>query len=134
MNALDVRKASTEDSEFLASVLVLADQDRLAGRDGWDREQFVDRCRTQTGEEVAGKVANSLTSVVEADGMPVGRLRVVRTSEELYIAGIQVLPEHQGRGIGSEVVRSARGEGRRKGLFSFSTSSGCQASIHAARL
>ncbi len=116
MNALEVRKASTEDFEFLASLLVLADQDRLAGRDGWEREQFVDRCRSQTGEEVAGKVANSLTSVVEADGMPVGRLRVVRTSEELYIAGIQVLPEHQGRGIGSKVVRSVIGEGRRKGL------------------
>ena len=78
MNALEVRKASTKDFEFLASLLFLADQDRLAGRDGWDREQFVDRCRTQTGEEVAGKVANSLTSVVEADGMPVGRLPVVR--------------------------------------------------------
>ena len=116
MNALEVRKALTEDLEFLASVLILADQDRLAGREGWDREQFVDRCRTQTGEEVTGKVANSLTSVVEADGVPVGRLRVVRTSEELFIAGIQVLPEHQGRGIGSRVVRSVIDEGRREGL------------------
>ena len=35
MNALEVRKASTKDFEFLASLLFLADQDRLAGRDGW---------------------------------------------------------------------------------------------------
>ena len=54
--------------------------------------------------------------MVEADGVPVGRLRVVRTSEELFIAGIQVLPEHQGRGIGSRVVRSVIDEGRREGL------------------
>ena len=116
MIALEVREASTEDFEFLASLLVLVDEDRLAGREGWDREQFVDRCRTQTGEEVAGKVANSLTSVVEADGTPVGRLRVVRMSDELFIAGVQVLPEHQGKGIGSEVVGSVMDEGRRKGL------------------
>ena len=33
MNALEVRKASKEDLEFLASVLILADQDTLAGRE-----------------------------------------------------------------------------------------------------
>lgn len=69
-----------------------------------------------TREEVEGKEENSLTYVVEADGTPVGRLRVVRTDEELLIAGIQILPVYQRKGIGSEVIRSLMGEAKRNAL------------------
>jgi ribosomal protein S18 acetylase RimI-like enzyme len=31
----------------------------------------------------------------------VGRLRVVRSGESIYIGGIQIPPEHQGKGIGT---------------------------------
>lgn len=39
--------------------------------------------------------------VIQFEGKDVGRLRVVRTSESIYIGGIQILPEFQGKGIGT---------------------------------
>lgn len=35
---------------------------------------------------------------------PVGRLRVVR-GEEIYIGGMQILPEHRGKGIGTKILQ-----------------------------
>ena len=116
MKALSIREATIDDIEFLVSVLLLADRDRLATTDGWDSDRFVDRSRAATTEEVAGKVENSSTYVVEADTTPVGRLRVVRSREGLLIAGIQILPVHQRKGIGSELIRSVIGEAKQKAL------------------
>lgn len=41
--------------------------------------------------------------VIQLNGIDVGRLRVVRSSDEIYIGGIQILPEFQHKGIGSAV-------------------------------
>ena len=116
MIAIEYRVAVADDIDFLVSVLDLADCDRLSHNEDWDREQHVARCRAHTLEETAGKVEHSITCVVEVDGAPVGRLRVVRPGDHLYLAGIQILPVHQGKGIGSEAVRSVMTEAQSKGL------------------
>ena len=116
MNALAFRRATEEDIDFLVSVLHLADRDRHAQKEGWDDEQYIDRCRAETTEEVAGRVEKSLTCVVEAAGTPVGRLRVIDDGEELFIAGIQILPAHQGKGVGTAAVRSVMDDARAKGV------------------
>ena len=41
--------------------------------------------------------------VVEAEGISVGRLRVVR-GDDLYIGGMQLLPEYRGKGIGTAIL------------------------------
>jgi predicted GNAT family acetyltransferase len=40
----------------------------------------------------------------------------VRTAEQIEIAGIQVLPDYQGRGIGTAVITALTQEGAVKGL------------------
>jgi ribosomal protein S18 acetylase RimI-like enzyme len=41
--------------------------------------------------------------VIQFEGKDIGRLRVVRSPESIYIGGIQILPEFQGQGIGEAV-------------------------------
>lgn len=43
--------------------------------------------------------------VILSDQKEVGRLRVVRSGDEIYIGGIQILPEFQALGIGSGVFK-----------------------------
>lgn len=42
--------------------------------------------------------------VIQFNGKDIGRLRVVRSPESIYIGGIQILPEFQGKGVGSAIV------------------------------
>lgn len=46
----------------------------------------------------------------------VGRLRVVRSLDSIYIGGIQILPEFQGKGIGSALFRDLIIESNKTGL------------------
>jgi ribosomal protein S18 acetylase RimI-like enzyme len=43
--------------------------------------------------------------VVYHGDVPVGRLRVVR-GDELYVGGMQILPEYRGKGIGTAILES----------------------------
>jgi len=44
--------------------------------------------------------------IIQAGGQDVGVLIVKENDEELYLAEIEIVPEWQGRGIGSSVLRS----------------------------
>ena len=63
-------------------------------------------------EQVRGEVPDSETSVVEAYGVPVGRLRVVRNADVVKLAGLQLLPAHQSRGIGTRIIGDLVAEAR----------------------
>lgn len=41
--------------------------------------------------------------VIQYQDQDVGRLRVVRLAESIYVGGIQILPEYQGKGIGTGI-------------------------------
>ncbi|QHJ72195.1 GNAT family N-acetyltransferase [Planococcus halotolerans] len=43
--------------------------------------------------------------MIDADGETVGKIRVARKSNEAWIYGFSILPEHQGKGIGRKVLR-----------------------------
>ena len=96
-----LRAATLDDAEFLTDTVLAATFDQ--GRFPAD----VDRAEYRTGfldwtlEQLRGEVAGSTTSVVTAYGADVGRLRVVRTDELVELAGLQLLPAHQGKGIGT---------------------------------
>lgn len=72
--------------------------------------------REATRRQVAGDVADSDTYVLEHRGSPVGRVRVVRTPERIELAGLQIRPEHQGRGIGTGVVLDLQAEATAAGV------------------
>ncbi len=42
--------------------------------------------------------------IIQCEGKDIGRLRVVRSKEFIYIGGLQILPKFQGRGIGKAVM------------------------------
>lgn len=54
--------------------------------------------------------------VIVHDGKDVGRLRVVRTPESIYIGGIQLLPEYQGKGIGKAIFSDIIAESESAGI------------------
>jgi ribosomal protein S18 acetylase RimI-like enzyme len=113
---VSVRPATTGDIDFLAQVVLLANVERYQKAADWNAAVFLAEARARTADEVDGNVDDSTTYVIEADGERVGRLRIVRTGERLEIAGIQVLPAYQRRGIGTLVITSHMHEGKTRGV------------------
>ena len=54
--------------------------------------------------------------IVECEGQAIGILKVVREPLHWYLVQIQLLPSHQGRGIGGKLVESVLIEARRHGV------------------
>jgi len=42
--------------------------------------------------------------IVELDGVPVGSMATSEAADHVFLVGIQILPEYQGRGLGSELI------------------------------
>lgn len=99
-----LRTATADDVPFLVDVVVAATHDQGRLPSDFDEEAFRAGFATWTAELVAGADPGCTTSVVEVDGRAVGRLRVVRSPTTLELAGLQLLPEAQAQGIGSQVV------------------------------
>ena len=58
-----------------------------------------------------GTLPGSTTYVLRRDDERVGRLRLVRTDDGTELAGIQLRPDAQGRGLGTALVRSLQDGG-----------------------
>ena len=54
--------------------------------------------------------------VIQYDGQDVGRLRVVKSEDSIYIGGIQILPEFQDKGIGTSILTDLVEESEKTGL------------------
>jgi ribosomal protein S18 acetylase RimI-like enzyme len=61
--------------------------------DAWQRADFDERFE------------RSDVSIIEVDGRATGALWLERRPAELYVTDLQVLPELQGRGVGTAVLR-----------------------------
>ena len=116
MPTVFVRPATEHDVLFLTDVVVVATraQGRLA--DDFDEPEFRAGFAEWTREQVRGEVEGSETSVIEIEGERAGRLRVVRAPDHHALAGIQLLPAHQGHGIGTHLVEQFLVEARRAGV------------------
>ena len=110
------RPATEADIEFMVDLFLALAVQRHPGGRGVDVEAIAEGTRSDTLKQVQGKVENSVTYVIELDEVRVGRLRVVRTEGLLEIAGIQIRPEYQGRGIGTRVISALMQEGRSRGV------------------
>lgn len=111
-----VRRATEADVDFLAGVILEANRARLSKREGWDPERWHSGAREIVVKNVAGETPDSTSYVVELAGERVGRLRIVRPGEQIYLAGLQILPPWQGQGIGMTVVGMVREEAEAAGL------------------
>lgn len=54
-------------------------------------------------------------NVIQYQGEDVGRLRVVREPDSIYVGGIQILPEFQGKGIGTTLFGELIEESNKSG-------------------
>src|SRR4030095_5166917 len=88
---IHLRPATLEDVAFLADVVITAtlaqgrfppDVDLVAYRAGYEE---------WTRETIMNAISAGTLSVIEYDGRPIGRLRVVRTQASITLAGIQLL-------------------------------------------
>ncbi len=113
-----IRPATPDDVDFLTDTPIAATRDQGRFPPDLDLAEYRAGFREWTEEQLRDEVPDSVTSVVAAYGVDVGRLRVVRTPELVELAGLQLLPEHQGRGIGTRIVErpDGRGGGVRPGV------------------
>lgn len=96
--------ATVADIDFLADVVI--ETTRAQGRvpPGFDEVKFRIGFSEWTAQQIADSDSGSTTFVIEVDSRPAGRLRVVRTQEQVELAGIQLSPDLQSRGIGTRII------------------------------
>lgn len=97
------RPVTPDDVDFMVELFLAIRRHQLPGTEV-DVEAITEGTRAATMEQAQGKLENSITYVVELDDVPVGRLRVVRTDSLLEVAGLQIHPAYQNRGVGTMVV------------------------------
>lgn len=92
-----LRSASESDREFLFELHCRTMREVIEKTWGWDEEwQRTDFER---------RFRQCVVSVIEHEGRPIGGLMLEPRPDSIDIREIQVLPEWQGRGIGTAVVR-----------------------------
>ncbi|MBB6627846.1 GNAT family N-acetyltransferase [Nocardioides sp. KIGAM211] len=114
--SLNLRLATERDIAFLTDLVVVVTRAQGRVPDDFDEAEYRNGFAGSTIEQVAGRVEDSTTYVVEIDGERAGRLRVVRFRDRHEIAGIQLLPAHQGRGLGTHLIEQLISEARDAGL------------------
>lgn len=112
-----VRPATESDVGFLTDVVIESTLDQGRLPDDFDEVDFRAGFGAWTSEQVDGDGMGSSISVVEVYGRDAGRLRVVRRDGLVEIAGLQLLPEHQSRGVGRAVVDLVVAHARADGLL-----------------
>lgn len=95
-----LRQATEDDQVFLFNVVHVA---MSPVRTATNPDKIVDMEKELA--EYKEKYPAEKVQVIQYEGKDVGRLRVVKSKEEIYIGGIQLLPEFQGKGIGSAVIK-----------------------------
>lgn len=105
--AVSLRPATESDRAFLFDLFARTMRSVIQQTWGWDeRWQRANFSRRFTGYAV---------SVIEVDGRGIGGLFLEHRPEDIYIHEIQILPEYQGRGIGTAVIRRVMDEAASRG-------------------
>ena len=105
MTAIELRPATPADSEFCFRLHKAAMGGYIAAIWGWDEQRqrgFQDRSFNPDRWQI-----------IIADGADVGMIDVERRPTEIYLSRIEILPDYQGRGIGTRLVRYVEAEVKR---------------------
>ena len=93
MEELSIRKAHASDSEFVFNVKKAAFREYVEQVWGWDDKYQRERHNRE--------FASHDLRIIQFRGTDVGFLIMSRTSDTLKVNQIYILPEYQGKGIGS---------------------------------
>jgi ribosomal protein S18 acetylase RimI-like enzyme len=95
---MQTRPARPEDIEFLAEVFLSSMRESIAlARGYWDPAKEHEQFRKQL------ELQNTL--VIQVDGLDVGFVTVRQESDKIVVNTLCVSEAHQGRGIGSAIMR-----------------------------
>jgi ribosomal protein S18 acetylase RimI-like enzyme len=111
-----IRPAALSDVGFLADVVVEATRAQGRWPADFDEVAFRRHYTSWTETQVRGEDAHSTTSVIELAGEAVGRLRIVRDGHRVELAGLQLRPVVQGRGIGTAIIEDLKSEAASAGV------------------
>ena len=105
-----LRTASEDDFKFLYNLKVACLKEYVAVTYGWDDEYQL--------QLFTKRFDPSEIQVIVVDDHDVGNLSVEDRDDELYIAGIYLLPAWQNRGLGTSVIEDvlSKAAGKEKGV------------------
>ncbi|WP_369227853.1 GNAT family N-acetyltransferase [Streptomyces sp. R39] len=107
MTAIDLRPATSADSEYCFQLHKAAMGAYVTAIWGWDEQIQRDfHARVFTPDQ---------WQIITADGADAGMLHVEHRPTAIYLARIELHPDCQGRGIGSELIRSLLDQARLQG-------------------
>jgi ribosomal protein S18 acetylase RimI-like enzyme len=110
--SVTLRAAAPEDEPFLFEVYQSTRVDELASL-GWaaaQQEAFLRMQFTAQGLAYGAQFPAADQMIVLRDGLPVGRMLIDRSGEEVYLVDITLLAEHRGAGIGASLMRALQRE------------------------
>ncbi|EGQ7949003.1 GNAT family N-acetyltransferase [Vibrio parahaemolyticus] len=94
----ETRKAENSDYEFLFELKKLAEFEPIKVVFGWGENVQREIHRSEWNEEQP--------TIIEVDGLTVGSYLVQHHKEYLYFGRFFLLPQYQGKGIGSQVLKA----------------------------
>ncbi|HHK8526379.1 TPA: GNAT family N-acetyltransferase [Vibrio parahaemolyticus] len=94
----EVREAIDEDYEFLFELKKAAEYEPVKAVFGWEENVQKEIHRNEWNE--------AKPTIIEMEGAPVGSYLVQAHSEHLYFGRFFLLPACQGKGIGSQVLKT----------------------------
>jgi ribosomal protein S18 acetylase RimI-like enzyme len=107
MTTVAFRSATPADSEFCYGLHKAAMADCITATWGWDE---------QVQREFHARAFNpDRWQIITADGTDIGMIDVDYRSSEIYLARIEIHPEHQGCGIGTRLISALIDQARRNG-------------------
>lgn len=107
-----LRPATAADDAFLQRVYASSRQDELAQLPWSEAEKraFLAMQFDAQDRHYRAHFPDARFDVVERGGVPIGRLIVERTEDEIRLLDIALLPEHRGAGAGSALLRELLAE------------------------
>jgi len=107
MTGIGLRPATPADSEFCFGLHKAAMGGYITAIWGWDEQRQRDFH--------ARSFNPGRWQIITADGTDIGMIDVEHRPAEIYLSRIEISPDHQGRGIGTRLIRALLDEARQNG-------------------
>jgi GNAT superfamily N-acetyltransferase len=91
----DLRNATNDDIEFIFQLRMQTMKKDFDNTFGWQEDEQ----RKRAADEIQH------AQIIMMDQKDIGVIKVIPKINELHLHQMQILPEHQGKGIGSKLVR-----------------------------